>query len=219
MSRVQEILNLSHLRSPHIAEQLGLSGRYVRKVLRNNGKSHRRGPPDQEANPSWMGGRMIDLDGYVLLSTKPRRISEHREIMEKTLGRPLSKTEVVDHIDGITIHNDPNNLRVFSSNAEHLAKTATGVRFWSEAGLMNIGKRTDLGAKIRCVSTYDLRKKRGDVRLRAILRCALELGIDNQYLLGTRHWLTKIGIDPFSRSSLERAWDDLSRRFEADLVR
>ncbi len=84
MSNLQDqILALSHLRSTHIAEQLGCSARYARRVLKNHGKAHRVGPPDGEANPAWRGGRMVDLDGYVLTQAKPTRILEHRAVMEK----------------------------------------------------------------------------------------------------------------------------------------
>jgi hypothetical protein len=45
----------------------------------------------------------------------------HRVIAELILGRPLSKGEVVHHIDGNVRNNDPANLQVFSSLGEHTA--------------------------------------------------------------------------------------------------
>lgn len=216
----EQILALSHLRATRIAQELNCSSRYASRILKRHGKNHRRGPPDGEHNPSWKGGRMVDLDGYVLLQTKPTRVSEHRAAAEKMLGRPLQPGEVVDHIDGITIHNDPSNLRVFPTNGEHLAATISNTqRNWSNKGRQNIGARTDLGREIRRVDIYRQRKERGDVRLRAILRAGLELGTEHPCLLGTRHWLEQSGIDPHSRPSLEHAWADLMRRFAADLGR
>lgn len=44
---------------------------------------------------------------------------EHRVIAEQKLGRPLKKGEIVHHIDGNCRNNDPENLMVLPSQAEH----------------------------------------------------------------------------------------------------
>ena len=46
-------------------------------------------------------------------------IHEHRRIAEQMLGRPLRKGEVVHHKDGNKQNNDPRNLLVMPSQAEH----------------------------------------------------------------------------------------------------
>jgi hypothetical protein len=47
----------------------------------------------------------------------------------------LQPGEVVDHIDGDVRNNEPSNLRVFSSNAEHLRATLKGkVPNWTSEG-------------------------------------------------------------------------------------
>lgn len=43
----------------------------------------------------------------------------HRIVAEQILGRPLLPGEVVHHIDGDKRNNDPSNIQVFSSQAEH----------------------------------------------------------------------------------------------------
>lgn len=55
-------------------------------------------------------------DPYIIYRTK--RI--HRLIAEQKLGRPLKKGEVVHHIDGDKTNNDPSNLMIFASQAEHM---------------------------------------------------------------------------------------------------
>lgn len=45
---------------------------------------------------------------------------EHRLVAEQILGRPLRKGEVVHHIDRNRRNNDPKNLMIFASQAEHV---------------------------------------------------------------------------------------------------
>ena len=77
--------------------------------------------------PGWNGGRREGrTDGYIQvylpshpLSTKEGYVFEHRLVMEKILGRFLSRSEIVHHIDGNRKNNNPNNLMVFSSASDH----------------------------------------------------------------------------------------------------
>jgi hypothetical protein len=48
-------------------------------------------------------------------SRKAPQIYEHRVIMEKMLGRKLTKTETVHHKNGDRLDNRPGNLEIWSS--------------------------------------------------------------------------------------------------------
>lgn len=213
--------------SKEIAAIVGLTPRYVRRLMhRYDLPRLPHGGPSGERNGSWAGGRHVDLDGYVTVPAPDGggravgRILEHRLVLSRELGRPLQDEEVVDHIDGLTLHNAPENLRLFATNGEHLRATISGrPRAWSRSGHRNIGSRCDRGRVIVPVDIYRQRKARGDVRLLQILRAALSLGTDSPYLSGTHRHLEQAGIDPASRPSLERALADLERRFAQDLAR
>lgn len=90
-----------------------------------------------ESNPSWKGGRMMETKpgrtSYWLIyrpdhpfANRHGYVREHRLVMEQMLGRYLTRKEVVDHIDRDGLNNDPSNLRLFPTNAEHLAATLAG---------------------------------------------------------------------------------------------
>lgn len=213
--------------SVEIAKIVGLTPRYVRKVCQKKGLPlPPRGAQKGRKNHQFVSGRRVDRDGYVTVTApndhpnarqRPHRqgklMFEHRLVMEKKIGRHLTAQEVVDHIDGLTLHNSPDNLRLFASNGEHLAATATGPRRWSPEGRRNIGRRSDLGQEFQRVDTYRQRRECGDVRLRQILLAALKLGIDSPYLLGTHRHLEQKQIDWTSHTNLERELDLLYLRW------
>lgn len=222
------------LSSVEIADIVGKTPRYVRKVAKKLqlprlwcGARH------GENNHQFVSGRRVDLDGYVLVTAphvhpcarkRPGRLGsiifEHRLVMEKKLGRYLLPLEVVDHIDGLTLHNDPSNLRLFPKNGDHLRATISFLpKQTSVSGLQNIKIKSARHKDFQPIDTYSLRRERGDVRLRQILLALLSLGTDSHYLLGTTHHLKKAGIDLSSRSTIERALVDLYQRWEEDLLR
>ena len=89
------------------------------KLGRNAGKN----------NPRWKGGKIYDKCGYVFV-WKPNHpmsngigyVREHRLIMEKKLGRYLTKTEIVHHRNEKIDDNRLKNLILFDTNGEHAKK-------------------------------------------------------------------------------------------------
>ena len=84
---------------------------------------------------SWKGGRFLTSKGYVMLSvsglsekdralaipmlTKNRDyVPEHRLVMARKLGRPLTRQEIPHHKNGIKGDNRPRNLEM-EDNATH----------------------------------------------------------------------------------------------------
>jgi hypothetical protein len=72
-------------------------------------------------------GRTIASNGYVLVKVgKDHHLAdvrgyayEHRLVAEQKLGRRLLPGEIPHHIDGNKQNNDPGNIEVLSSVAEH----------------------------------------------------------------------------------------------------
>ena len=140
-----------------VANVLDVNPETVRKFARCRGLQIQREDMSGENHPCWKDGTVKDRRGYILRRVPVdgphgyliRAIQKrgkdgqdrsgyapiHRIVMHNTLGRPLAKGEVVDHIDGNILNNDPSNLRVFASNAEHLRETLKGrVPNWTESG-------------------------------------------------------------------------------------
>lgn len=71
-------------------------------------------------NPNWRGGRNLDARGYVrVASGRSGTVSEHRLVMESTLGRPLALGETVHHRNGDKADNRIENLWVFADQKAH----------------------------------------------------------------------------------------------------
>jgi len=73
-----------------------------------------------------IGSRRVTKHGYVQVKVDPsgRWAYEHRWNWELANGRPLTRGEVVHHIDGNRQNNDPANLQVMTHRA-HSSLTAT----------------------------------------------------------------------------------------------
>jgi len=200
-----------------IAQILGMNRKAVEKQLAYHDLPRRaRGSASQERNGQWRGGRVISLDGYAHRSIGGKcRKPEHRIVMEQKIGRPLLPGEVVDHIDSLHLNNDPSNLRLFASNADHIRATISGqVPQWSAEGLAVQSLSRQQRKDSQQVHTYRRAKASGDVRLLQILLAAYRLGTDSPYLSGTPRWLERAQISDLSRPSLERHIRAICERWE-----
>lgn len=58
--------------------------------------------------------------GYLRVWDGKRLVMEHRAVMEKKIGRPLSRAERVHHKDGNRQNNGPDNLVLYATQAQHI---------------------------------------------------------------------------------------------------
>lgn len=69
----------------------------------------------------WRGGRFPRIvRGYRAIGFRGTSfVMEHREVIERSLGRALRRGEVVHHINGVKLDNDIGNLHLCGSASEH----------------------------------------------------------------------------------------------------
>lgn len=140
-----------------IGQAMGRSAEWARRRMIDLGLARLPGKARPEKNAFWRGGRTVDRRGYVLVkapghpaATKGGYVREHRLVVERTLGRYLTRTEVVHHVDGDPGNNDPANLQLYATNGAHLRDELEGRRpDWTEDGLARIQAGVQHAAEIK----------------------------------------------------------------------
>ncbi len=145
LDRLRELV-AQGLSTREIGAALEVSEETARQRMVDLGLERLPGKARPERNYFWKGGRTVDKQGYLLLhrpdhpyATANGYVRAHRLVMEERLGWFLEPTEVVHHIDKDPSNNDPSNLELFPSNADHLRHELTGqVPRWTEDGKRRI---------------------------------------------------------------------------------
>jgi hypothetical protein len=70
--------------------------------------------------------------GHRFISVNGERIAEHRHVVEQREGRKLGSDEIIHHVDGDPLNNQPDNL-VILTRSEHMRLHMAGrrVREWT----------------------------------------------------------------------------------------
>lgn len=104
---------------------------YCSGACKAAGRVYKRGAEHPSYKPD--GWRYTNSLGYVIVGGRENRVLEHRLVMERMLGRPLTRHETVHHINGIRSDNRPENLQL------RLGRHGTGAAYrCADCGSMNV---------------------------------------------------------------------------------
>lgn len=102
-----------------------IKGKHWSKEAKKKMREAKLGKYGKDTN-RWKGGKCFE-GGYISISKHNHpfsrsngRISEHRFIMEKHLGRYLKSKEVVHHINNNPFDNRIKNLMLFANQSKHI---------------------------------------------------------------------------------------------------
>ena len=106
---------------------ISLKGRKLPKITRERMSQSRLG----DKNWAWKGGKAFSSHGYIRIKVDGHPyadcngyVYEHRYLVERKIGRTLSRKEVVHHINGIKTDNRLENLQGPLSGKEHIETRA-----------------------------------------------------------------------------------------------
>lgn len=116
--------------------------------------------------------------GYIRIWSpeEKRLVMEHRYILEKVLGRKLTREERVHHINGDRTDNRVSNLAIYSTQAEHLhvghgAEWSESRKQYRKAGCHPEEPHRGLGLCSRCYSREYWRKRHPAAKKRGPYQC------------------------------------------------
>jgi transposase len=121
----KEIVSLylnDDLTQEQIASKFNATQSTISKLLRKNG-IRASGKSEGDRHGNWNGGKHLTGEGYIIswipvdddyasMRTAMGYVLEHRLVMARALGRPLTNTESVHHINGDKTDNDITNLQL-----------------------------------------------------------------------------------------------------------
>lgn len=164
-SVLRQLIEVERVTQAVAAKQLGCSKSCVERTIARLGiQTQRTGPRSGAGHTNWKGGRVkVGRYWYRWTETHPFRtrhnyMLEHRLVAESMLQRYLLPHEVVHHKNGDPEDNRPDNLVVFSSNAEHLRHELTGkIPKWTPEGWarMQVGCRKTRTRRIALIANAD----------------------------------------------------------------
>jgi len=112
---------------------LANKGKKRSEEFKRNVSKRNKGRNLAEKHYNWKGGIRKMADGYIFIyspdhpnTTKQKYVLEHRLVMEKHLGRYLTKKEVVHHINHNPSDNRIENLMLISDNGKHTSLELKG---------------------------------------------------------------------------------------------
>ncbi|MGF7431066.1 HNH endonuclease signature motif containing protein [Thermoanaerobacterium thermosaccharolyticum] len=135
------------LSTTDIADLCGYSPRHIARLLDKFGipkRSRKEGVKTQKSrekrsvkmkgkltgnkNPMYKCGHWIS-NGYIFTKINGKDVPIHRLVASTVIGRPLKPTEIVHHIDGNKLNNQPQNLLIVT-RSQH--RTIHNFEMWAK---------------------------------------------------------------------------------------